>query len=468
MIAAIVCFLLTSITQPLDQTIKIQKLLDTHAGQTVILPKGTIWITTLNVPKKTHVMINEGTIIKGLPTKQALPLINLSTDVLITGLGKLDGNRRNRNTGVGIRAFDSDNIRIADVTISEIAEQGILLAGCAKISIINVKVNSCGAKDVDQFQAINIVTSNYVNITGCSVDGAQHGIQWWGDESKGWCKQIEINKNLVRNVKGGGIWGSKGESVSITNNSVSTCGDVGIDFESSKNSQASNNIVRNCKNYGLAVFFASKNITFFKNKIYQDTNFGHGIGLTGEGKSSAIIFSSNTVSVKGTSRCGLVTDGVDIATNVTIEKSTFTTTGKEGIPIRILDNDNFNVVNNPSIRGAGAVGISLEGSSNSVVSGNKVTHLGKDNNKFGVQGGIFIYYRSTNFPAKNNIVKSNVVSGYKTGINDDCWGDVNSNNLFENNITPNFAHRAANTAWGGKSINNKTVDRKASTTIMIK
>lgn len=468
LIASSLLTLLASSPRPTDQTIKIQNMLDSHAGKTVVLPKGEIWVKTLNVPQKTHLVINAGTIIKGLPNAQVLPLLNLATDVQVTGLGKLDGNRRNRKKGTGIRAFDSNHIKIENITIIEIAEQGIILAGCRNVSISNAKISGCGAKGIDQFQAINIVTSQDIAVIGCTINGAQHGIQWWGDDSRGWCKQIDIKKNFVRNVIGGGIWGNKGESISITGNSVTTCGDVGIDFESSRSSHATNNTVRNCKNYALAVFFSSKSILFAENKIYQDTNFGHGVGLTGEGQSTDITLSGNIVSVKGTNRCGLITDGANVATNVTVEKSTFVTMGKEGIPIRILDNNGFKIMNNPSIRGVSAVGISLEGSSNTVVNGNKVSHIGKDATAFGIKGGIFVYYRSSNYPAKNNLIKNNTVSGYKTGVNDDCWGDVDSNNLFENNTTPNLAHRVANGAWGGKSVNNTTADRSASIVTSVK
>jgi len=455
-------------TRPVDQTIKIQKLLNSQAGKTVVLPKGTIWISTLNVPQKTHLVINAGTIVKGLPSEQPLPLLNLTNDVQVTGSGKLDGNRRYRTKGVGIRAFDSQRVKIANIAITETAEQGIILAGCSNVAISKSRIIGCGAKGVNQFQAINIVTSQDVVVTGCYIDGAQHGIQWWGDDIKKWCERIIINQNTVRNVTGGGIWGNKGEDILIDNNSVTTCGDVGIDFESSRNGRAINNSVRNCKNYGLAVFFASKAILFSKNKIYQDINFGHGIGLTGEGQSSDITFSNNTVSVKGLNKCGLITDGANIVTNVIIERSTFVTTGKEGIPIRILDNNNFRIVDNPSIRGISPVGISLEGSSNSVVSNNRIVHLGADASIFGAKGGIFVYYRSNLFPSKNNVIKNNFVSGYKTGMNDDCWGDVNSNNLFENNITPNFAHRIANGNWGGKSSSNSTVNHESSPVKAIK
>ncbi|MCC5612780.1 right-handed parallel beta-helix repeat-containing protein, partial [Nostoc sp. CHAB 5834] len=173
-----------------DQTKMIQQLINKNAGKIVTLPSGTYMVRTINVPKQTQLVIGAKTVLKGLPVSQALPILNLSTGVQIRGTGFIDGNRSVRKKGVGIRAFDAQSISITGIRIREVAEQGIQIAGCNKITLTNVQVNGCGATGIDQFQGVNIVTSKVVRITGCRILNAQHGIQWWGDDTSGWCEDF--------------------------------------------------------------------------------------------------------------------------------------------------------------------------------------------------------------------------------------------------------------------------------------
>lgn len=460
-------FLTTTDVRLVDQTASLQKLLNKNAGKAVSLPAGTYFVRTLTVPKQTRLTIGAKTIIKGLPTSQPLPMLNLSTGVRITGTGLIDGNRAQRKRGAGIRVFDAQGISINGLRIREVAEQGIQMAGCKKATITNIQVTGCGAKGVDQFQGINIVTSQDVQVTGCRITKAQHGIQWWGDDTNGWCENLRITGNRVRQVDGGGIWGNKGRNVTVTNNTTEVCGDVGIDFEHSQNCSATGNTVRDCKNYALAIFYGSERITFTNNKVYQGPKYGHGIGLVGDGLSKQISFIGGSINTKGPNAYGLTTVGTNVAENVLVKGVRIVTEGKGGIPIRVVDNNRFQIINNPLISGVGATGISLEGSSNSVVEGNLIAHRGVDASKRGDRGGIFVYFRSAEYPAQNNLIRRNTIKGYKTGINDECWGNVNSNNVFEQNITPNLVHRASNGTWGGKTSQNRT-EAKLSTPVEIK
>lgn len=450
-----------------DHTALLQKLLNKNAGKAVTLPIGTYLVRTLTVPAQTRLTIGAKTIIKGLPNDQSLPVLNLSTGVRITGTGLIDGNRTQRKRGSGIRIFDAQGININGLRIREVAEQGIQMAGCKKVTLTNIQVAGCGAKGVDQFQGINIVTSQDVQVSGCRISNAQHGIQWWGDDTNGWCENLRISGNRVRQVDGGGIWGNKGRSVTVTNNIIEVCGDVGVDFEHSQNCSAISNTVRDCKNYALATFHSSERITFTNNRVYQGLKYGHGIGLIGDGLSKQILFIGGTINTKGPNACGLTTVGTNIAENVLVKGVRIVTEGKAGIPIRVIDNNRFQIINNPLISGVSATGISLEGSSQSTIEGNIITHRGIDASKRGERGGVFVYFRSAEYPAQNNRVRLNTIKAYKTGINDECWGNVNSNNVFEQNITPNLVHRASNGAWGGKTVQNRT-EAKLTTPVEIK
>ena len=455
-------FLLTLVigaNAPVDQTKFLQQLLDKNAGKALVFPAGTYLVKTLTVPKQTRLTITSKTIIKGMPSEGPLPILTLGTDVYLTGGGLIDGNRTQRKKGTGLQAFDAQNVRIENLRIREIAEQAVQLAGCKKVVLRNLQIVGCGAKGVSQAQGINIVTSQDIAVANCSVAKAQHGIQWWGDDKSGWCENIRISNNQVRDVEAGGIWGNKGRAVTVVTNRVTNCGDVGIDFEHSIGCSATSNQVQNCKNYALAVFYGSEQIQFIQNTVNQGITYGHGLGLVGDGLNKHISLKGGVITINGAGSCGVITIGTNVAEDVLIQGARITTKGSGGIPIRIIDNNRFQIINNPLISGANATGISLEGASNSLVEGNNIVHIGLDGSKLSDRGGIFVFFRSAAYPAQNNKIRQNTIKGYKTGINDECWGDVNSNNVFEQNTTPNLVHRAANGTWGGRSSGNLTLDK---------
>lgn len=439
-----------------DQTDLLQQLLNRNAGRPVIFPAGTFSVRTLTVPRQTHLVIPPTTTVRGLPVGSGQPVLTLQAGVQLSGGGTISGNRAQRQRGTGLLVQSAQGVTITGVRVRDVAEQGIQVVGAQKIQISNTQVSGCGVKGITQFQGINLVIAQDVAITGCRVEDAQHGIQWWGDETNGYCENIRISNCRVQRVGGGGIWGNRGRNVTVTNNTTSRCGDVGVDFEHSFNCTATGNTIRDAKNYGLATFFASERITFANNRVFQGPQFGHGIGLCGEGISKQISFIGGSVNTKGPGACGLLTVGAGVAQDVLVKGMRIVTEGANGVPIRVVDNNQFQIVNNPLISGANPAGISLEGSSRSLVDGNTIVHRGTDASKLGERGGVFVYFRSAEFPAQNNRIRRNTIQGYVTGINDDCWGNVNSGNVFEQNSTPNVLHRVANGVWGGQALKNRT------------
>ncbi|MDF0489879.1 right-handed parallel beta-helix repeat-containing protein [Sphingomonas sp. H39-1-10] len=82
-------------------------------------------------------------------------------------------------------------------------------------------------------------------------------------------RDIYVTHNKVHGANGG-IYGNNGDGILVAHNEVSEMLDVGIDFEGCFNALAHDNIVRNAANYGLATFYAAKNIVFRNNQVYQD------------------------------------------------------------------------------------------------------------------------------------------------------------------------------------------------------
>jgi hypothetical protein len=162
---------------------------------------------------------------------------------------------------------------------------------------------------------IMVSFSNNVRIIGNDISGYVHGITYWGgnantsdgpspngfitNERK--CKDIAILGNTIRNIDMGGIWGSMGERVAVTGNTVFECGDVGIDFEGSFFCTASGNVVANCITACLCTCYDNRGIMFSGNSCVQNAD-GSGIAyiqnLRGTDTNLDISFVGNTFTAR--------------------------------------------------------------------------------------------------------------------------------------------------------------------------
>lgn len=148
-----------------------------------------------------------------------------------------------------------------------------------------LRVRNCRATATNVKTVAAGIGCNYVRdalYQGNTVRGYNHGITWWGGNSSydrdglpfansRKTRQVQIVDNFVHDVVQGGIWGSMGEQISITGNTVVDAGDTGIDFEGDLDSVASGNTVRvtgakHC-NVCISTFFTVKNVVFSKNTI---------------------------------------------------------------------------------------------------------------------------------------------------------------------------------------------------------
>ncbi len=129
-----------------------------------------------------------------------------------------------------------------------------------------------------------IIEKNIIENYGC-------GIMWWGGdadfgvhdsitgngamENKRKASRYIISNNIVKRVKGGGIWGSMGEYITITGNVVEDCLDVGIDVERSFFVSVVSNSVKNTLNGCLKTYFGSKDVVFSDNVVEQDNTISN-------------------------------------------------------------------------------------------------------------------------------------------------------------------------------------------------
>jgi parallel beta-helix repeat protein len=302
---------------------------------------------------------------------------------------------------------------------------------------------------------LNIDFSSSGLIKGNQVDTCAQGIIWWGGDatvsSTPTVSDITIDHNTVSNITGGCIWGGLGTNITATNNTVSHCGDVGIDFEGTFNSTMSGNDVTDCVTAAYSVFNGSANDTITGNSATQEAGFGRGFGAYGltTVPSSSITVSGNTFHTNGHE--GIGTDQGTLNDSL-FENNTITTVGPTA-GVRVLEGTRNDVKGNV-ISVTSSNGISFEGPSDSTISGNTVTTT-QDTSTGGQWGGIFLYWRSSAFPTQRNIVQTNSISGFVSSINDDCWGNIASDNQILNN-TVDTIYRRAGSGYTGVVSGNHT------------
>ncbi|HWB53669.1 MAG TPA: right-handed parallel beta-helix repeat-containing protein [Tepidisphaeraceae bacterium] len=121
--------------------------------------------------------------------------------------------------------------------------------------------------------AMNVLFSRNVRVEDNTViDAKIHGVEFWGNWH--WKQQVADNLLFSGNtVLNGGnccIWGSGGRHVIISNNFVDGAKDIGLDLEWCSDSVISSNIARRCRNAGIALFFACRNVAITGNSVAND------------------------------------------------------------------------------------------------------------------------------------------------------------------------------------------------------
>ena len=104
--------------------------------------------------------------------------------------------------------------------------------------------------------------------------GYREGVQWWGGNADPAVDGNIANARRTTDISvsgnvfvGGQIWGSMGDGVAISGNTIKDCGDVCLDFEGTFNGTATGNYVADGVNGGLATFFENRNILFADNTV---------------------------------------------------------------------------------------------------------------------------------------------------------------------------------------------------------
>jgi parallel beta-helix repeat protein len=402
-----------------DDTAALTKAANVAAGGILYFPQGTYMTAGLLLAENTKLKAAGGAVLKGLSGSG--DVLTISSGCNVSGL-VIDGNHAVKTDGSGIKAASVTNFIIADCKIINCKSIGISLCFSNKGRIVN----------------------NY-------IDTALHGIEWWGGDAATsntpGVFDMTIANNVVKNVDGGGIWGSLGERVTVTGNTLESCGDVGIDFEGTLHSTITGNTIKNCGNGGISLFYGSKYDAICGNTVNQESGYGYAIWITSGEVNKYITISGNNLHTYNT----LAIYGDQAAfDNSTIENNVIHVENGDSA-VRILEGTKINLLNN-RMNVAGSRGISFEGPSDSLISGNYI-ETSLDATGGGTNGGVYLYWRSATYPCQRNTVTNNVIKGFVTSINDCCWSDKTSYNFINGNRVSTI-YRKSGTGYKGLVTNN--------------
>ena len=271
-----------------DDTTAIQAAL--NASTSVYFPNGSYLISasiTLNAGQK---LSGDNATIKWNATTLNYAFTGVTVnDIVVSGL-TFSSTIANTAVSFGIFLQNAFRVKVSNcntnlvgllwtTSTSYASYAGVTLANSSSdILVENCTLYGAGAA-VTASYGIFIQYSYRFAITNCSVQNYGQGITFWGGDADPGangalanarlCYEGSITNCAVYNVGGGGIWGSMGQNITISGNSINTAGDVGIDLEGCFDCTASGNTVAECVNGGLTHFFYNRNIVYAGNSVTQ-------------------------------------------------------------------------------------------------------------------------------------------------------------------------------------------------------
>jgi parallel beta-helix repeat protein len=414
-------------------------------------PAGTYLTDTVTLPDNAYILAAPGAVLlgkSGTLVDQNHPVLAIGSNTRIDGLA-IDGNAANRvndaDGGVSpacFRMVNASSVDLHAVNAYNCAGDGVTVQSTTNYVIEASQVADAGNG------AIDIVASNLGRVSDSYVENCADGILWWGGNSGAvnaspGLSDLTIEGNSVQNITSGGcIWGSSGDRVTVSANTVENCGDVGIDFEGTNDSSATGNTVLNTKNGGITFFYSSSNLAISGNTINAPQGSGPGIGFYDDGlcgdqktfcpPSTNITVSGNDITTDGA--YAIVTDGASnnpagANNDVSIADNTITATSTA----IFLSDTNYASAEGNRITVSGPTAIDLGGSNYATVADNIITTTSDNSTGNGNWGGIYMPWESASYPTQYNDIHGNTISGFEISIEDDCWGNTATGDLIENN-----------------------------------
>jgi hypothetical protein len=114
------------------------------------------------------------------------------------------------------------------------------------------------------------------------IRGFASGFQWWGGDAnpqKGdgaaanprKARNLSFLNNTISDVGASGIWGSMGEGIVASGNTIERCGDVCLDSEGSNSVVFSNNYVKDGANGAITTFYYGRDVLIAGNTVVSSS-----------------------------------------------------------------------------------------------------------------------------------------------------------------------------------------------------
>ena len=378
----------------------------------------------------------------------------------------LAGNKANALNVIGIYAEGGSGITARRNTVSGFSLDGIRFRGATDFLIEGNSVVGC------ERSAIEAEIGARGRVRGNRVEDCRDGIKWWGGDGAVsdtiGISDLTIDANTVLNVGrtgqlAGGVWGSLGQRITVSNNVIVGANDVGIDFENCKDSSATGNIVKDCANAGLANFYGGDNIQFTGNTVTQGNGAPAYKGFGGK-TASNINLSNNSLLTTG--GIAVVTDGAGVIQNLQISGGTIRNTG--AFPaVRLLESPRPSLTD-VRITTENKVAVQIEGCDKYNIKGCSIltsAALGGAADTVGNSGGVRAVWRSVTYKGQLGTIQGCEIRGFTHSISDDNGGDYYSGLMTSGNrLSGDILHYATPAAGyrGYHDASNRNADNPTS------
>lgn len=278
-----------------DDTVAIQAAI--NASSQVNFPSGTYLITSaLVLPSNATLIGTNATIQWNAASFSAAMTGSAINDIIIEGLifnsttpvtaNATWGIALQKVTRLKVSKCKANNVNLVYTTSSQtlytnvVSDETNASFNCSRdVLVEHCTVYGPGTTNQACLGGVFMQYTLRFAVTNCTVQNSGHGVHWWGGDANTSadgalanarkCFNGSITNCDIYNVNGGGIWGSMGQWITVSGNTVNTCQDVGIDFEGCFDCTATGNTVTACPNGGLTNFFYTQNLVFSGNTVSQ-------------------------------------------------------------------------------------------------------------------------------------------------------------------------------------------------------
>lgn len=437
-----------------DDTAALRTWAAACAGKAGLLPAATYRVTgTITFPASASIS-GYGAVLKAT-TGGVFNIVAVSNGVRLSGLEITSTRGTGAVTGGhGISAPNTTGVRIVDCNVHAINYHGIDFTNSTGFVVATTEVSDCYQ------QGIYIDHSTWGRILGCNIFNTQHGIQWWGGDSGNstdyaagpQVKHLAIVGNTIRDgnaAVSAGIWGSLGQYITITGNTVENMTDLAIDLEGTFDSTVTGNEVNEGKNGCFSVVNGSRRVTFTGN---VGTNVTWGGAAFRADWGSGVTWASQDITITGnqfssplavfTMASGSIQESVFNENHVLVRSQS----DPSGALIFVNANE-MTISHNRIYLAVGGTGIKVFGGGNCEIVDNKIVTFSDPSSSSAQSGGILIQYADSTWTAQYNRVKDNTVRNFVKAIYDNC-GTSPAYTLIEGNRATTIAHNGSTGYFG--------------------